>query len=110
MEEPLHTITGKDREGLTVVSLSKFFGGVVGAEVLEPLPTVTAVDHSALQAVHMLKMKGDNLGGSTQDPLQTITAGGSHHGVVRIALEKVEPGRDLHNWPRIRALLNEFCG
>lgn len=110
MKEPLHTVTVKDREALTVASLSKFFGGVVGTELSEPLPTVTAVDHSALQTVHMVKMKGDDFGRPVRTPLQNITAGDGRHGVVRTALEKVESGKDLRNWPRIRTLLNEFCG
>lgn len=76
----------------------------------QPLPTVTAVDHSALQTVHMVKMKGDDFGRPVRTPLQTITAGDGRHGVVRTALEKVESGKDLRNWPRIRTLLNEFCG
>ena len=106
---PLHTITTRDREGLTVANLSKFYG-VVGAAASDPLPTVTAVDHNALQTAHMVKMKGTNLGGQAQDPLQTITAGGGHHGVVTTRIAKAEPGADLQNWPKIRAVLNEFCG
>ena len=107
---PLHTITTRDREGLTVANLSKFYGGVVGAAASDPPPTVTAVDHNALQTAHMVKMKGTNLGGQAQDPLQTITAGGGHHGVVTTRIAKAEPGADLQNWPKIRAVLNEFCG
>ena len=107
---PLHTITTRDREGLTVANLSKFYGGGVGAAAADPLPTVTAVDHNALQTAHMVKMKGTNLGGQAQDPLQTITAGGGHHGVVTTRIAKAEPGADLQNWPKIRAVLNEFCG
>ena len=107
---PLHTITTRDREGVTVANLSKFYGGVVGAAASDPLPTVTAVDHNALQTAHMVKMKGTNLGGQAQDPLQTITAGGGHHGVVATRIVKAEPGADLQNWPKIRAVLNEFCG
>ena len=59
---------------------------------------------------HMVKMKGDNLGGRAQDPVQTITAGGGHHGVVTTRIAKAEPGANLHNWPKIRDALNEFCG
>lgn len=58
----------------------------------------------------MLKLKGTNLGGPISDPLQTITAGGQHHGIVTTAVEQVEAGADLENWPKIRAMLNEFCG
>ena len=107
---PLHTITTRDREGVTMASLSKYYGGVVGAEVSAPMPTVTAVDHNALQTAHMVKMKGTDLGGSAIDPVQTITAGGLHHGVVTTRVEKVEPGVDLQNWPKIRELLNTYCG
>lgn len=108
--DPLHTITAKDREGVALASLSKYYGGVVGAEVSSPLPTVTAVDHNALQTVHLVKMKGTNLGGPVTDPVQTITAGGGHHGVVTTEITKASPGADLRSWPKIRAALNEFCG
>lgn len=109
VQDPLHTITTKDREGVTVASLSKFYGGVVGADVSEPVPTITAVDHNALQTAHMVKMKGTNLGGPVTEPVQTITAGGGHHGVIITRIAKAEPGADLQNWPKIRALLNEYC-
>ena len=54
--EPLHTITERDREGLTAVSLAKYFGNIVGAKLTSPLPTVMAVDHNALQAVQFAKV------------------------------------------------------
>lgn len=107
---PLHTITAKDREGLSVASLVKYFGGVVGAEMSAPLPTITTVDHNALQTAHMVKLKGTNLGGPIQEPLQTVTAGGLHHGIVTTTIEKVDPEISLKNWPKIRSMLNEFCG
>ena len=110
IQNPLHTVTAKDREGVTMASLSKFYGGVVGAEMSQPLPTVTTVDHSALQTAHMVKMKGTNLGGPVTEPVQTITAGGGHHGVVTTEVAEATPGADLHNWPKIRAALNEYCG
>ena len=108
--EPLHTITAKDREGVVAASLSKFYGGVVGAEMSQPLPTVTSIDHNAVQVVHLVKMKGTNLGGAASEPVQTITAGGGHHGVVTTEVRKAEPGAELHNWPKIRGLLNIHCG
>lgn len=107
---PLHTTTAKARQCLTIASLAKYFGGVVGADVSEPLPTVTAVDHNALQTAHMVKLKGTNLGGPISDPLQTITAGGQHHGIIMTNVEQMGEGKDLKNWPLIRAMLNEFCG
>lgn len=108
--QPLHTVTTKDREGVTVASLSKYYGGIVGAEVSGPLPTVTAIDHNALQAAHMIKMKGTNLGSPASEPVQTITAGGGHHGVVTTEVVEAKPGANLRNWPKIRDLLNTYCG
>lgn len=110
IDNPLHTVTAKDRAGLTMASLVKYFGGVVGAEVAAPLPTVTAVDHNALQTAHMVKLKGTNLGGPIQEPLQTVTAGGLHHGIVTTTIEKADSQDSLGNWPKIRSMLNEFCG
>lgn len=108
--EPLHTITAKDREGVVAASLSKFYGGVVGAEMSQPLPTVTSIDHNAVQMAHMVKLKGTNLGGPVSEPVQTITAGGGHFGVVSTVVAPVSPGADLKNWPKIRELLNTYCG
>ena len=108
--EPLHTITAKDREGVVAASLSKFYGGVVGAEMSQPLPTVTSIDHNAVQMAHMVKLKGTNLGGPVSEPVQTITAGGGHFGVVTTMVAPVSPGADLKNWPKIRELLNTYCG
>ena len=108
--EPLHTITAKDREGVVAASLSKFYGGVVGAEMSQPLPTVTSIDHNAVQMAHMVKLKGTNLGGPVSEPVQTITAGGGHFGVVTTMIAPVSPGADLKNWPKIRELLNTYCG
>ena len=92
-----------------LANLSKFYGGVIGASLEEPLPTVTAIDHNAVQLAHMVKLKGQNIGGSVTAPVQTVTAGGGHHGIVAVKVEKVTPGVDLQNWPKIRALLNEYC-
>lgn len=108
--EPVHTITAKDREGVVAASLSKFYGGVVGAEMSQPLPTVTSIDHNAVQMAHMVKLKGTNLGGPVSEPVQTITAGGGHFGVVSTVVAPVSPGADLKNWPKIRELLNTYCG
>ena len=111
--DPLHTVTAKDREGVLAANLAKFYGGTYtgsGSKMSDPLHTVTAVDHNALTATHLVKMKGTNLGGPMSEPVQTITAGGGHHGVVTTEVRKAEPGAELHNWPKIRGLLNIHCG
>lgn len=110
--EPAGTITSHDHEGIVSAHVQKFFGGVVGAEATDPLPTVTAVDHNALCAAHMVKFKAQELGTTPADPLPTITAQSAAGGFAecQAVLAKVEPGRDVRNWPQIRALLNEHCG
>lgn len=109
-KDPLHTVTAKDREGLILANFAKYYGGVIGVSADSPLPTVTAIDHNALQSAHMIKMKGTNLGGPATEPLQTITAGGGHHGVIVTTIVEAVPGADLKYWPKIRELLNEYCG
>lgn len=111
-EDPAPTTLAKEHQGIVAASLSKFYGGAYtgdGSKMSDPLHTVTAIDHNAVSAAHMVKMKGTNLGGPVSEPVQTITAGGGHFGAVVTRVEKAEPGTCLHNWPKIRALLNEFC-
>ena len=108
--DPLSTVTALPRHGLCSAHIQKFFGGVVGQEASQPMPTVTAVDHNALCAAHVVKFKGQELGQHPSDTLNTITAQGLEYAECRTVLAKVEPGRDLGNWPQIRALLNKHCG
>lgn len=110
---PLHTVTAKDREAVLAANMAKFYGGNYsgeGSKMSDPLHTVTAVDHNALTATHMVKMKGTNLGGPMSEPVQTITAGGGHFGVVTTVVARAEPGAELGHWPKIRGLLNIYCG
>ena len=108
--EPLHTITAKDREGVVAASLSKFYGGVVGTEMSQPLPTVTSIDHNAVQMAHMAKFYGTEFGEPMSRPLSTVTASGAHHGLVTTTVAPVSSEADLKNWPKIRELLNTYCG
>ena len=94
---PLHTVTAKDREGVLAAYLTEYRGGT-GIKAGEP------------RAAHMVKMKGTNLGGPMSEPVQTITAGGGHFGVVTTVVKKAEAEADLGHWPRIRDLLNAYCG
>lgn len=110
VQQPMHTVTAHDREAVVSAHIQKFFGGVIGQEVTGPMPTVTAVDHNALCAAHIVKFKGQELGQHPTDTLNTITAQGLEYAECRAVLAKVEPGRDLGNWPQIRALLNKHCG
>lgn len=109
--EPLMTIDAANRYGLAAASLTAYYGAERhGQDVTAPLRTVTARDRAGLTLASLVKMKGTNLGGAVSEPVQTITAGGGHHGVVTTEVRKAEPGAELHNWPKIRSLLNIHCG
>ena len=110
LTDPMHTVTSRDREALTAAHICKFYGGVVGAEASDPLPTVTRIDHNAACAAHIAKFKGKDLGQSADQPLQTITAGGGEFAAVKTVICKYDPGKDVGYWPKVRSLLNRFCG
>lgn len=74
LNEPMLTVDGSNRYGLQIPFLSKYFGGVIGADVKKPLPTVTAIDHNALALPYFLKYySGEQQGFDCQSPLHTIT-------------------------------------
>ena len=108
--EPMHTVTAHDREALTAVHIQKYFGGVIGAKASDPLPTVTAHDHNALTAAHVVEFKGQDIGQRPDKPLRTITASAGEFAVASVMTVKYEPGFDLGYWPKIRVLLNKYCG
>lgn len=108
--EPMHTVTSHDREALTAAHISKYYGGVVGSEADKPLPTVTSVDHNAVCAAHITEFKGNDIGQSVGSPLRTITASAGEFGAVKVVIRKYNEGKDLGYWPKVRELLNRFCG
>lgn len=75
-----------------------------------PLLTVDASNRYGLSAVCLEKYYGTATGQGAWEPVQTITAGGGHFGVVSTVVAPVSPGADLKNWPKIRELLNTYCG
>ena len=110
LDTPLLTVDASNRYGLSAVCLEKYYGTATGQGAGEPLHTITAKDREGVVAAHMVKLKGTNLGGPVSEPVQTITAGGGHFGVVTTMIAPVSPGADLKNWPKIRELLNTYCG
>lgn len=110
LDAPLLTVDSSNRYGLSAVCLEKYYGTATGQGAGEPLHTITAKDREGVVAAHMVKLKGTNLGGPVSEPVQTITAGGGHFGVVTTMIAPVSPGADLKNWPKIRELLNTYCG
>lgn len=113
VDKPAPTVLAQGHQGITAALLSKFYGGAYtgeGSRPDDPLHTVTAIDHNALTTAHMAKLKGTNLGHAVDQPVQTITAGGGHFGTATTILSKAAPGTPLFNWPKVRELLNTYCG
>lgn len=110
--EPLHTVTSHDRDALALVHIQKYFSGGYngcGDDAGAPLSTVTALPRHGVCAAHVVKFKGQELGTSPADPLPTITASGSY-AECRAVLAKVDGSQNLRHWPKIRELLNKYCG
>ncbi|MGN0789049.1 MAG: DNA cytosine methyltransferase [Christensenellales bacterium] len=43
-------------------------------------------------------------------PLPTLTTSAGHFAQITTYLEKIDTTQDLHNWDKVRALLNEYAG
>lgn len=113
VQQPMHTVTAHDREAVVCAHIDKYFNGEYkgcGDCAGDPLSTVTALPRHGCVAAHVVKFKGQELGQHPTDTLNTITAQGLEYAECRAMLAKIEPGRDLGNWPQIRALLNKHCG
>ena len=113
VQEPMHTVTAHDREAVVCAHIDKYFNGEYkgcGDCAGDPLSTVTALPRHGLCAAHVVKFKGQDLGQHPDTPLHTITASAGEFAECRAVLAKVEPGRDMGNWPNIRELLNKYCG
>lgn len=80
LDKPLLTTDMSNRYGLFTPFLSKYFGGVVGADVRQPLPTVTAIDHNSLCATFLTQYySGADHANTVLNPLQTITVQPRHY-------------------------------
>lgn len=93
--EPTHAKDGKD--GLPL-------------DISEPIHTQTAKDRDALMITHICKFKGDNIGQASAEPLQTVTASAGEFAAVKVTIERCKNGAGLGFWPKVRALLNTYCG
>lgn len=107
--EPIPTVDASNRYGLTCANLVEYYGNGVPLDLREPMRTVTAHDREALTAVHIVEFKGQDIGQEVETPLRTITASSGEFADCRAVLVKAECG-SLGCWPRIRELLNRYCG
>lgn len=109
LRDPLHTVTGRDRESLTAVHIHPYFTGADGRGAEVPLPTVTSWDHNALQAAYLAHFKGQSRGQDPREPLCTVTAADGQFAAMKVTVRR-EEAADLGHWPEVRAMLNRWCG
>lgn len=110
VNSPMHTQTTKDREGIVMAHMEKFFSGGYtgsGSDMNAPLGTVTAVDHNGLTETFLSKFYKTGIGQETGEPLHTITTSAGHFGVVTVRMNAA--GMNLHHWCSVRELLNKYC-
>lgn len=80
LNNPIMTVDSSPRYGAFIPYLSKYFGGVVGADVQSPMPTVTAIDHNALSMPFLTQYySGADHANTVRNPLQTITVQPRHY-------------------------------
>lgn len=114
VQEPMHTVTGHDREAVVSAHIQKYFDGGYkgcGDDANAPLSTVTAMPRHGVCAAHVVKFKRDELGISPEEPMPTQTSSGVF-ALCGTVLCKVgeQQMSGLGHWPEIRTLLNKYCG
>jgi DNA (cytosine-5)-methyltransferase 1 len=78
VDQPIHTVTTKDRFGLIAANMVRANHGgdeFRGQSLEQPLGTVTTKHGTGITASHLVKFRGDNLGVTIDGPMPTITAG-----------------------------------
>ena len=109
--KPLLTVDGSARFGLSMAYLSEYYGNAQdGLDLREPMRTVTTKERESLTLAHMVKFKGTNIGHTCNVPLQTLTASMGEFGAINTRVEQYAQGANLHYWPQVRDMLNEYCG
>ena len=108
---PINTVDASNRYGLTCANLVEYYTGGRPLDVKAPMHTVTSHDREAVVAAHVVKFKRDEVGTSPMEPVPTQTSGGVF-AVCQVYMCKIrhEDNENLRHWPKIRALLNEYCG
>ena len=106
---PINTVDTSNRYGLVCANLVEYYSTGRPLPLTEPMHTVTAHDRAALSMAHIVEFKGQDIGQSPERPLRTITASAGEFAVAKTVLVKAD-GRDLMHWPKIRELLNKYCG
>lgn len=106
---PINTIDASNRYGLTCANLVEYYTGGRPLNAQEPMHTITSHDREAVVAAHVVKYKGTNLGSGPEEPVQTETSCGTF-ALCKVWLYKAQQPGGPDRWPRVRDLLNTYCG
>ena len=107
--EPIMTVDSSNRYALSAAYLAEYYGNAQdGLDPNGPLHTVTAKDREGVVKTFLSKFYKTGIGQETDEPLHTVTTSQGHFGVVAVKME--EKGADLKHWPKVRGLLNTYCG
>ena len=110
LKEPLPTADASNRYGLVSANLIEYFSTGRPLDIQEPMHTATSHDREELTAAHVVEFKGQDIGQDCRKPLRTITQSAGEFSVAGTEIRTYEPGIDLGYWPKIRELLNRYCG
>ena len=109
-EQPIKTIDGSARYGIAAAHLTQYFKGDHYHSPDVPLHTVTTEIREGVTLAHITEFKGQDIGQKADVPLRTITVSIGEFGTVTTRLEKINGCNDLKYWPKVRELLNTYCG
>lgn len=111
LHDPLRTVDGSNRYGLAAVHLTQYFSGEGHYHsVDDPLATITTMEREGVVAAHLTEWYGNAKDGlDLNDPLHTILSK-DHNALTTVTAVKWDGQTDLKYWPKIRKLLNEYCG
>jgi len=110
IDHPIMTIDSSPRYALATVNLCVLRNNMDGKSLDEPISTImTSPGHFAQQINFLSEYYGQGIGQRVNDPIHTIVSR-DRFGVVSVKIEKITTSQDLGHWPKVRELLNKFCG
>lgn len=109
IDEPLRTITTKDRHGLIAPIIDKYYGTGTASDPTEPLDAATAKARFGLTTAFMEQANTGVVGHDAREPVSTLLAAGSHQRPVQCDMEPVD-GLPGSRRAKVIAFLREHFG
>jgi DNA (cytosine-5)-methyltransferase 1 len=109
IDEPLRTITTKDRHGLIAPVIDKYYATGVASDPSEPLDTATAKARFGLTSAFMEQANTGVVGHDAREPVSTLLAAGSHQRPIEVEMAPQEAAATSRR-ARVVAFLREHFG